>query len=212
MLQIHTLIVGELQTNCYLVWDSKSCETIIVDPGDDASYIAEHISKANITPVAILATHGHFDHILSAFELQHIFHTPFYIHIADEFLLKVMNTSANHFLKAHVVEPPPTPSKTLQAAAVFSVGSYQWKILVSPGHTPGSVCFYCPDKHVCITGDTVFAGGAIGDWHHTYSDKQALLGSVRNILSLPEYTMLYPGHGDTTTVHKEAGIFKKQNL
>jgi hydroxyacylglutathione hydrolase len=200
MLHIQTLTVGELQTNCYLVSDSPSNETCIIDPGDDASYIAEKISSTHIQPVAILGTHGHFDHVLSAFELQHIFHIPFYIHPSDEFLLSLMKKTADCYLKTPVVEPPPTPSKTLQKNTSISVGSSVFKILQTPGHTPGGVCFYCPKEYVCFTGDTVFEGGAVGDWHHKYSNKQALLASVQMILSLPTETVLYPGHGHQTTV------------
>ena len=98
MLHIETFIVGELQTNCYCVSDSQSRVAFIIDPGDDASYIAQKIAGESLKPKAVLATHGHFDHVLSAFELQHIFTVPFYIHQNDEFLLQAMKKTAESIL------------------------------------------------------------------------------------------------------------------
>jgi len=212
MLHVETFIVGELQTNCYCVSDSQSRVAFIIDPGDDASYIAQKIAGESLKPKAVLATHGHFDHVLSAFELQHIFTVPFYIHQNDEFLLQAMKKTAEYYLAAPVIEFPPTPSKTLQKNASLSLGPYRFEIMETPGHTAGSVCFYCKKEHICFTGDTVFEGGAVGDWHHGYSDKQALLASVRTILSLPPETLVYPGHGNQTTVASEREYLLKPDI
>lgn len=200
MLKIQTLIVGQLQTNCYLVSDPGSHEAFIIDPGDDASYIADVILKHHVSPIAILATHGHFDHILSAFELQHTFSIPVYLNDRDAFLASRMRETAQHYLSVPVVEPPPIVDPEFQKRKFFMVGSYRFDVLETPGHTPGGVSFYCKKEQICFTGDTVFAHGAIGDWHHEYSDKQTLLASVKKILALPKRTLLYPGHGDETTV------------
>jgi len=200
MLRVQILIVGQLQTNCYILTEGKFGKAFIIDPGDDASYIADTIASKKLTPVGILATHGHFDHVLSAFELQHMFSIPFYIHAKDEFLLLGMQKSAEYYLKIPIVDPPPIPSKEFQKNMFFEFGLSEFEILETPGHTPGGVCFYFQKDHLCFTGDTVFAGGAIGDWRHSYSDKQALLSSVQKILSLPKETILYPGHGEQTTV------------
>jgi len=200
MLHVQTLIVGQLQTNCYLLSDGESREAIVIDPGDDASYIADTLVSGKLTPRAIWATHGHFDHVLSAFELQHMFSIPFYIHPEDEFLLPRMQKTAAYYLKIPIVELPPHPSKELQKQTHITVGRFVLEILETPGHTPGGVSFYSQTDRICFTGDTVFAGGAIGDWRHEYSDKETLLKSVHRILSLPENTILYPGHGEQTTV------------
>jgi glyoxylase-like metal-dependent hydrolase (beta-lactamase superfamily II) len=200
MLHVQTLIVGQLQTNCYLISDEKTSECLIVDPGDDASYLAEKMVSGKLKPVAICATHGHFDHVLGAFELQHSLDIPFSIHPKDTFLLNGMQKSAEHYLHIPIIEPPPTVSIELNASTSFTIGSSTFTVLETPGHTPGGVCFYCQKENICFTGDTVFAGGAIGDWRHAYSDKQALLRSVKKILSLPSGTRLYPGHGEQTRV------------
>lgn len=203
MLNIQTFIVGQLQTNCYLVSDSASHEALIIDPGDEGSYIAEKITSGGYKPIAILATHGHFDHALAGFELQHLFNIPCYIHPSDEFLLSQMRESASYYTNITVVDPPFTPSKSLRKCVFFTLGSYQFDVMDTPGHTPGGVCFVCKKEHVAFTGDTVFQGGAVGNWYHTYSDKQSLDTSIRKILSLPKSTVLYPGHGRLTTVEQE---------
>jgi len=203
MLHIQTLIVGQLQTNCHLVWDTESMEAILIDPGDDASYIADTVVRLALRPKAIVATHGHFDHTLAAFELQHIFDIPFYVHPKDEFLLSQMRQTAEHYLSVPVIELPPIPSPDLQAATRVSVGSHEFHIVETPGHTPGGISLYSEKDGVCFTGDTVFEGGAIGDWRHSYSDKQALLSSVQTLLSLPDATILYPGHGRESSVTME---------
>jgi glyoxylase-like metal-dependent hydrolase (beta-lactamase superfamily II) len=202
MFNIQTLVVGQLQTNCYLVSDRLSNETLIIDPGDDASYISDVILRDKLIPTAILATHGHFDHILGAFELQHSFSIPFYVHPSDMFLLQRMRKTAEHYLRIPIVEPPPIPDPTMQKSTRVMVGSSCFDSIDAPGHTPGGVSFYCKKEGVCFVGDTVFAHGAVGDWRHDYSDKALLLQSVKKILSLPEKTMLYPGHGDRTTIEE----------
>jgi glyoxylase-like metal-dependent hydrolase (beta-lactamase superfamily II) len=203
MLQIQTLIVGQLQTNCYLLSDSESQECVVIDPGDDGSYIAETILAKKLSPICILATHGHFDHILSAFEMQHIFTIPFYIHEKDLFLVSRMKETAEHFLNMAIPDLPPQVSEFLHRKTKISIGTYEITTLETPGHTPGGVSFYCEKEGICFTGDTVFAGGAIGDWRHAYSDKTQLLASVSRILALPEDTTLYPGHGESTSVESE---------
>jgi len=210
MLDIQTLTVGQLQTNCYLVSDAQSKETLIIDPGDEASFIGDTILSGHLKPIAVLATHGHFDHVLSAFELIHIFHIPFYLHPNDEFLLESLKKTAEYYLKIPIVELPPTPSKTLQKKTSISLGQSRFVIRQTPGHTPGGVSFICKKEHIAFTGDTIFADGAIGNFRHMYSDKEALLISVEKILSLPQETILYPGHGGQTTVNQERVAYSRK--
>jgi len=210
MLDIQTLTVGQLQTNCYLVSDTQSKETLIIDPGDDGSFIGETIVASHLKPIAICATHGHFDHVLSAFELQHIFHIPFYVHPNDEFLLENMEKTAEYYLKIPIVELPPMPSKALQKKTSVPVGKYRFAIWQTPGHTPGGVSFICEKEHCAFTGDTVFSHGAIGNFCHMYSNKEALLISVEKILSLPKETLLYPGHGEKSTINRERVAYNRK--
>ena len=172
---IETLVVGQMATNCYIAGG------IIIDPGDDAEYIMSHLKTA---PTMIIATHGHFDHIMAAYALQLAFNIPFYIHEDDKFLLASMQSSANHFLGFTHVDPPPKPSKIQNISFIHT-----------PGHTPGSICLYFKKEGVVFTGDTIFAGGAVGSTDHKYSNP--LSQSIKKFLALPPETKIFPGHGDT---------------
>jgi glyoxylase-like metal-dependent hydrolase (beta-lactamase superfamily II) len=172
-----------MATNCYIAGG------MIVDPGDDAEYIISHLT---VKPTMIVATHGHFDHIMAAYALQRAYNIPFYIHEDDIFLLGRMQSSAKHFLGLKEVDPPPVPSKIKDLPFIHT-----------PGHTPGSVCLYFKEDNVLFSGDTIFAGGAVGRTDFSYSDKTALTRSVQIILSLPQDTRILPGHGEQTTVREE---------
>lgn len=184
---IQTLVVGSMATNCYIIDD------IIIDPGDDAEYIISHVKK----PSLVIATHGHFDHILAAFALTETYKIPFAMHKADEFLLVNMEKSAKHFLKLPTIDPPPKITTYLTDGD--SVGNL--RVLHTPGHTPGSVCFI--GKDFVLSGDTLFAGGAVGRTDFSYSSKTNLADSIKRILSLAPSLKLLPGHGPSSSVKAE---------
>lgn len=201
------LSLGSLNTNCYICIDNTTTthKALIIDPGDDAQFILQTISKNNIIPEAIIATHGHFDHILAAFELQQTLSIPFYIHKDDKFLINNMQQSALYFLKL-VTDPPPIVNKFLKADSILKFGNQSLKILHTPGHTPGSICLYSKSQNIVFSGDIIFKNGAIGRYDHKYSIKQALLKSIKKILKLPDKTLIYPGHGEIFTV-QEAQLY-----
>lgn len=206
---IQAFSLGALQTNCYLVYDPISKDAIVIDPADEASFIAEKIQHYNLTLTAIVATHGHFDHALAAGELQLIFPTaPFYMHKSDTFLLKQLNDSASFWLGYKHSMPPPTIINSIVNNDSISVGNYKLKIVHSPGHTPGSICLYTiyhTDKtkySVLFSGDTLFRQ-AIGRYDFSYSDKKKLDHSLSLLFKLPPETTVYPGHGEETTIGAE---------
>lgn len=202
-LLVKPLVVGQLQTNCYLVMDTKRRETVIIDPGDDATYIADVVREEGMRPTHIIATHGHFDHILGAFELQQAYDIPFLIHQKDDFLVKRMKETARHFLGIDIPDLPPEIKGYVKETDEITVCAYTLHVLETPGHTPGSICLYSPQGKFMLTGDTLFAEGAVGRTDFAYSSFAKLRDSISNILSYPEETILYPGHGDSTTVHEE---------
>jgi hydroxyacylglutathione hydrolase len=202
-IHIHTFTVGQMAENCYVVVDEKSREALIIDPGDEASYIAEQIEKREIKPIAIIATHGHFDHIMAAFELQMIYTIPFMASADDQFLLDRMHETAEHFLGHKIVEMPASITKPLVDGDVISFGDNVLKILSTPGHTPGSMSFYIKGSSALFVGDTIFEGGSVGRTDFSYSSREALGASIKKILALPADTRLLPGHGNETTVKGE---------
>lgn len=196
-----SLRVGQMGTNCYLLTDKKTEKTLIIDPGDDAEYIMDSLTKLGTDPLWIIATHGHFDHIMAARVLQLAYNIPCFLDESDEFLVDRMRETAQHFLKLREVDPPPVISAF--AKPRLKVGSSTLDIIPLPGHTPGSICVYDPAGAQAFVGDTLFAGGSVGRTDFSYSDPNQLQKSIQRILALPPETTLYPGHGEPTRVRYE---------
>jgi hydroxyacylglutathione hydrolase len=190
-LSIELLTVGQMAANCYLVQDRASGEILIIDPGEDANYIAEHVMRLQGKPVAVLATHGHFDHILGARELQLTFDIPFRIHTKDTFLVARMQETAAHFLGRTVIESPPVVDSTFSDMEKILLGESELMVLETPGHTPGS---------------TIFAQGGVGRTDFSYSEPLKLSVSLDRILEHPSQMRLLPGHGEETTVHEAMSL------
>ncbi len=192
-LTVSQLVVGQMAANCYIVSDGKA--VIVIDPGDDGQYI---MSKINLPVVAIIATHGHSDHVTAAFEVQTALGTPFYIHAGDIFFLdrmKVPNT-----------DPPPTVTKTLSDGDTITIGTYSLVVMHTPGHTPGGIALCEKSSGIAFVGDVLFANGSVGRTDFSYSDPKKLSLSIKKILALPRETILYSGHGPQTTVDKERRV------
>ena len=204
-IEIRTLRVGAMQTNCYLLTSPETRKTYIVDPGDDAEYIANVIANHQLKPILILATHGHFDHVMAVAELQLTLNLPFLIHPADNFLLKRAPETAEYFL-GHLTTPSwiePIPNDALIDGQELALGDSVIKVIETPGHSPGSVCFYIKDDDIALVGDLIFADGDVGRTDYSYGNSEQLEEAVMTILSLPHETTLLPGHGRSTTVEEE---------
>lgn len=201
---ITTLAVGQMAANCYIVSDPDTHEGVIIDPGDDAEYISDTILKLQIRPTCVVATHGHFDHIMAAYALTLGFGIPFAIHPLDTFLIDRMEETAKHFLQVTYVDPAPAVGRKLVHREVIAAGTVRLLVIHTPGHTPGSICLYEKHSGVVFTGDTIFAHGAVGRTDHSYASPLKLAASLRKILSYPPQTRLMPGHGEETTIGDEA--------
>ncbi|MEO1942239.1 MAG: MBL fold metallo-hydrolase, partial [Campylobacterales bacterium] len=166
---------GEYQTNCYII-DRK----LIIDPGEGAF---RWISKVCQKPVAILNTHGHFDHIWDNRALQEKLQIPIYIHREDQFWFETPQFG---------FYPPPPLQWTPIGEGVLEVGGYQIFVHHFPGHTPGSVAFEIGEA--LFSGDFIFAG-SIGRVDFPFSDPSQMVQSLRKFLHFPKNLRLYPGHG-----------------
>lgn len=183
--------LGQLQANCYFLIQDNDC--LIIDPADDASFILEELQRRNLRLAAMFATHGHFDHVMAAGEIQKSFNVPLYIFEEDMFLIDRLIQTAEHFLGYKPVIFKPVTVNQL------TVIDFPFQIIKTPGHTPGSVCYYFEKEQIIFTGDTLFKQG-IGRYDHSYSSKKDLMQSIKKILKLPEETIIYPGHGEETSV------------
>lgn len=183
-----------MRSNCYLVKDKKSSETLIIDPGDDGEYIIEQLSKLQCIPKLIIATHGHFDHIMAVLTISLTFRIPFRVNLKDQFLVKNMRDNARHFLNIDASPPPPI-EQDLPDKAKINFGAINFTIIETPGHTPGSICLSDTRNHILFVGDLMFAEGGVGRTDFSYSDKNELYASLLKIFKLDEKTDIYPGHG-----------------
>jgi len=197
-MRIETLILGELRTNCYLLTERNKC--LLIDPADSADFILEKIVRENLELMGILATHGHFDHILCVGEIQLSLPATLYIDKNDDFLVKRLNKTAGHFLgyDPAAVEPQKT-TYFPEGDEDIGIDPFSFRLIHVPGHTPGSVALYFPREQAVFTGDTLFKD-AVGRTDLSYSDKNELRNSLKRLSELPEETFVYAGHGDETTI------------
>lgn len=198
-MRIQTFRLGELQANCYMLEQDNRC--IIIDPADDANFLLEEMSRQNLTLTALLVTHGHFDHVMAAGEIQLSMKVPLYIHDKDLFLIKRLKETARHFLGYEPYVIQPTITRPLPRSEIMIEG-FTVQVIGTPGHTPGSVSYYLPEEQAVFTGDTLFYQ-TVGRTDLSYSNKSDLKASLAKLFALPDETVVYPGHGDETSVLAE---------
>ncbi|MBM3205754.1 MBL fold metallo-hydrolase [Candidatus Shapirobacteria bacterium] len=204
-MEVERLTVGQLQTNCYLVWEKETHQGIIIDPGDDADYLLGRLNDLKVKPELILATHGHFDHLLAVLELKLAFKIPFLLHEKDLFLAKRAVPTAK-FFSGEKEALKPLVDGFLKEGQIISFGKKErLKVVETPGHSPGGVIF--ESRGVVFSGDTLFKQG-VGRTDYSYGSQTDLLNSIKNkLFKLPDKTVVYPGHGDETTIGKEKKNF-----
>ena len=192
---------GQFVENCYLVTDEASRECVVIDPGEEAGLILRRITEAGVRPVAIWVTHAHLDHVMGVPRLSRETGAPIYLHPADRELY-------DHVIQQGLafgirVESLPPPDREFVPGETVRVGTVGFTVRHAPGHSPGSVCLV--GDGVVFTGDVLFAG-SIGRTDLPGADFDTLIRSIeRELLVLPDSTMVYSGHGPETTVGRERG-------
>ena len=198
-LQLEHLMVGPLQANCFIIGDEISREAVIVDPGGDGEVVLAAVEGSRWKVVAVLNTHAHFDHTGANALLVSGTGAP----------LMIPREDASHLAQAHLaarlygleVEPSPSADRLLDEGDVIGVGDEEIRVLSTPGHTVGGATFQTSIG--VFPGDTLFAG-SIGRTDLPGGNYDTLIDSIREkILSLPDDTPVYPGHGPPTTVGRE---------
>ncbi len=198
-MNVESIIVGPFEVNCYLAKDAASRLAVVVDPGADAEAVADRLRRAELTVACYLLTHGHVDHVSALAELADEFPAPAVMHPAD---------ARWAFESANRLEPYYAAPRRPSAAVVFpenlrlTAGPWECRIIHTPGHSPGGVCYHFPEQNVIFTGDTLFQG-TVGRTDLPGGDTRTLADSLRHLRGLPEATRMYPGHGPASTMAAE---------
>lgn len=199
-----TIPMGPLGANCYLLFLQDGGDAVLIDPSD-ADDARSALEAFHLRLTHILLTHMHFDHIAGTAELKAETGAAVLIHTSDAAGLKDSHVSRADWMRRKQI--PCEPTQLVSDGDTVSAAGYTFRVMHTPGHTEGSVCYVCDEKHIVFTGDTVFFEG-VGRTDLPGGDMRALMDSLKKrILTLPESYDLYPGHGEATTVAHE----KKNN-
>ncbi|MFZ7125029.1 MAG: MBL fold metallo-hydrolase [Desulfobacterales bacterium] len=196
---IEKLTVGPLMANCFIVGCPDTLRAAVIDPGGDVDRILTALARRELRVEAIIDTHGHFDHVGGNRRLKDATGAPIMIHAADAPMLSQLARSAGSFgLEA---ENSPPADRLLADQEVVEVGRLQFKVLHTPGHTPGGVSLFTPG-HVFV-GDSLFAG-SIGRTDFPGGDFDTLIRSIhKQLFALDDDVVVYTGHGPETTIAQE---------
>lgn len=213
-MKITRIPVGPFATNCILIEDEATRETIVVDPGFDGGALADRIRAAGMKPVLVLLTHGHMDHCLDAAAVATRFDVPIALHADDlplyrNLALQVSTLLGSRAAERYGLEEPLEPTVLLKDGDTVKAGTLAGEVLHLPGHSPGGVgvLFRGEDPPVLLAGDTLFRDG-VGRTDLWGGSWETLLASIRGrLFTLPPETRVLTGHGGETTIGREKSRF-----
>ena len=206
MLHSRIFTFNPLGTNCSVHWEEGQKACTVVDPGmssdDGVKELTDFFQKEGLTPDAIFLTHGHFDHVWGVENLLKVYPVPVYMHPADKGIL-ADGASVFKGMQSFKVFQHSIATTDVAEGDVLTSGGTEWKVLHTPGHTPGGVCYYSALNNLLLSGDTLFAG-SIGRTDLGGGDYDVLMHSIQEkLLTLPGDTDVIPGHGQPTSIAQE---------
>ncbi|MDQ0213862.1 glyoxylase-like metal-dependent hydrolase (beta-lactamase superfamily II) [Oikeobacillus pervagus] len=198
--------LGPLQTNCYVLFNQQK-ECILIDPGEEGDRLIAWLTGEELKPLAILLTHAHFDHIGAVDDIREQYHIPVYVHEKEaKWLLDPALNGSQFFMGDHIIRIKPA-DKIIAMEKEIKIGSFAFQLFETPGHSPGSISYYVSSAKMVFAGDTLFSG-SIGRTDLPGGNHSQLMRSIHDhLLTLPEETVVLPGHGPDTTI----GIEMDQN-
>lgn len=199
MLEVKALPVGLGQANCYIVYNER--QALIIDPGAEDTRIINEVEKLEVIPVAILLTHAHYDHIGAVDQVRDYFDLPVYISNQEEDWLgdptKNLSSTLSNTITARSAEYLFEPDE------IIEIADFTFKVVATPGHSPGGVSFIFTDDKFVITGDALFAG-SVGRVDLPGSEPEKLPVGIREkLFTLPDNFAIYPGHMGSSTIGHE---------
>jgi glyoxylase-like metal-dependent hydrolase (beta-lactamase superfamily II) len=199
---IHEILpVGPLQCNCSVIGDETTHEAMVIDPGDNIDRVVAILNQHKLQVKQIVITHAHIDHVGGAMKLRALTNAPILLNQNDYALLKMLDVQATWI----GVAPPGDVAieASIGDGESLQTGNLSAKVMHTPGHTEGSVCLYFPAEKLLIAGDTLFAG-SIGRTDLPGGSFEKIMRSLRDrVLTLPDETVVIPGHGPRTTIGEE---------
>ena len=204
MLQVQSFIFSPIQENTYLLFNEFK-HAIVIDPGcyfdDEKQALKSRIIDSGLTPLALLNTHCHLDHVFGNKFIHDIYGLPLYLHRNEQIVLEYAPASGVKW--GLPFENYSGPFHFLAEGDVVRLGADELEVLFTPGHAPGHISFYCKKQSFVISGDVLF-NGSIGRTDLPLGDFDTLIGSIKDkLFVLPENVTVYPGHGGSTTILKE---------
>lgn len=198
MLKMTIYPVGPIQTNCYIIQDEEN-NCLIIDPGEEGLKLINEIKQAQLTPIAILLTHGHFDHLGAVDTVRDAFNIPVYIHEIEKDTLTDPEQNGSVRYPGLPLVRNREADHLITEEGLMKVGPFQFEVRHTPGHSPGSVSFIFEEDGFAIVGDTLFSGG-IGRTDLPGGDTQTLIKAIQDkLLTLDGDFLICPGHGQSTT-------------
>lgn len=201
-MKYENVIVGPLETNCYLIYCEETLECAVMDPGAEPEKIIRAINELNLKPVILINTHGHVDHVGANKDIKEKYDIPLLMHSADVPMLKnILQSGLGLLLGA---KSSPLPDRLLLEGDEIKIGTSSLQTIYTPGHSPGCLCFLRDD--LLFSGDTLFCGG-VGRTDLPGGSWEKMMDSIKNkVLILPDKTIVLPGHGPHTTVGQERAM------
>jgi hydroxyacylglutathione hydrolase len=198
---LEMLTVGPFQENCYIIGDEESGVGAVVDPGDEAARIALSVEQTDLEVESIIVTHAHIDHVRAVAALVDEYSCPVLMHAEAEPTLKHLPTQAMMMgLKFGKI---PAVDRYIADGEVLEVGDLRLRSLYTPGHAPGHLAFYEEDEGLVLSGDALFAG-SVGRVDLPGGSMEVLMRSIEErLLTLPDETRVFPGHGPQTEIGNE---------
>lgn len=205
MLTIQRFECNMLQENCYIISDETK-ECVICDCGAyypaERAAIVDYIRDNGLTPVHLLSTHGHIDHNFGNNTIFDEFGLKPEVHKEDQHLMDMLAKQAETLVGITLDYAMPPVGKYFGDGDEITFGSHRLKVIETPGHSKGSVFFYCPEEAIALSGDTLFRN-SIGRTDYLGGSMFQIIQSLRMICQLPDNTVVYPGHGPQTTIGTE---------